>query len=97
MEITERIRRRFRNRLVLTVHGLSCKIKNHDLLIACFLLLFFFVFFFLFFLFVFSTLCAIISHFATFEGCFVGEPRISDLNSSNCCGAPTTSKVKGPR
>ena len=42
----------------------------------------------------FSTLCAMISHFATFEGrpldptnaeCFVGEPRISVLNSSNCC------------
>ena len=42
----------------------------------------------------FSTLCAIVGHFATFEGCplhpsneecFVGEPQISVLNSSNCC------------
>ena len=42
----------------------------------------------------FLTLCAIIGHFATFEGlsldpsnaeCFVGKPRISVLNSSNCC------------
>ena len=41
----------------------------------------------------FSTLCAIIGYFATFEGipldpsnaeCFVCEPRISVLNSSNC-------------
>ena len=41
-----------------------------------------------------STLCAIIGHFATFEGwaldpsnveCFVGEPRILVLNSSKWC------------
>ena len=41
----------------------------------------------------FLTLCAIIGHFATFEGwpldppnaeCFVDEPRISVFNSSNC-------------
>ena len=41
-----------------------------------------------------STLCAIIGHFATFDGspldpsnaeCSVGERRITVLNSSNCC------------